>query len=53
MMPDNARLSPILSILIHVPDWRAATDWYAAAFSGHCCHTSIELTQAGAENRSR
>ncbi len=34
MMPDNARLSPILSILIHVPDWRAATDWYAAAFPG-------------------
>ncbi|MDQ0669429.1 VOC family protein [Pseudomonas sp. NPDC087814] len=23
---------PIISILIHVPDWRAATEWYAAAF---------------------
>ena len=23
---------PIISILIHVPNWRAATEWYAAAF---------------------
>lgn len=23
---------PIVSVLIHVPDWRAATDWYARAF---------------------
>ncbi|KAA0947665.1 MULTISPECIES: VOC family protein [unclassified Pseudomonas] len=23
---------PILSILIHTPNWRVATEWYAAAF---------------------
>lgn len=23
---------PIVSVLIHVPDWRTATDWYAQAF---------------------
>ena len=25
-------MNPIVSILIHVPDWRTATPWYAAAF---------------------
>ncbi|TVT89617.1 VOC family protein [Pseudomonas sp. RGB] len=25
-------MNPIVSILIHVPDWRTATLWYAAAF---------------------
>ncbi|WLH92266.1 GNAT family N-acetyltransferase [Pseudomonas sp. FP453] len=31
-MGGSVRLMPILSILIHVPNWRAATEWYAAAF---------------------
>ena len=25
-------MNPILSILIHVPEWRTATEWYATAF---------------------
>lgn len=25
-------MNPIVSILIHAPDWRTATEWYAAAF---------------------
>lgn len=25
-------LSPIVAVMIHVPDWRTATQWYAAAF---------------------
>ncbi|MEX5687771.1 VOC family protein [Pseudomonas silesiensis] len=24
--------NPIVSVLLHVPDWRAATKWYARAF---------------------
>ncbi len=43
MMPDHARLSPILSILIHVPDWRAATDWYAVAFPGAELITALAI----------
>lgn len=27
-------MTPIISILIHVPDWRTATNWYAKAFPG-------------------
>ena len=25
-------MSPIISILVHVGDWQAATEWYTAAF---------------------
>lgn len=25
-------MTTIISILVHVPDWRVATEWYAAAF---------------------
>jgi len=32
---------PIISILIHVPDWRAATEWYAAAFPTATRYESI------------
>lgn len=25
-------MTPIISVLVHVPDWRVATEWYAEAF---------------------
>lgn len=54
---------PIISILIHVPDWRVATEWYAAAFEqatrirhepddfGHLDVAGVALEIVNADNK--